>query len=134
MAFTLSAAANVNINVAPVNDGPRIITLETDSLKYEVGSNIPVPLTALFDAHDPDDEFLTGGQVGFRAINYRPMSDQLIFTNTAKISGDFDDQSGILTLTGTATVEEYESAIRSILYNFYSIGTGGGSEDRLHQL
>jgi len=114
----LSAASNVNINVAPVNDGPRIIALETDSLKYEVGSNIPLLLTTIFDAHDPDDELLTGGQVGFRSINYRPISDQLIFTNTAKISGDFDDQSGILTLTGTATVEEYETAIRSILYNY----------------
>jgi gliding motility-associated-like protein len=75
-------------------------------------------LTSTFAAEDPDDDFLTGGQIGFRSINYRPSSDLLIFTNTAKISGDFDNQSGILTLIGTATVDEYEEAIKSIRYNF----------------
>jgi gliding motility-associated-like protein len=116
--YSFSEPANININVAPVNDGPRIVTLETDSLEYEVGSNVPVLLTELFTAEDPDDDFLTGGQVGFRSINYKPSVDILIFTNTTKISGDFDDQSGILTLTGIATVDEYEEAIKTIQYNF----------------
>jgi gliding motility-associated-like protein len=113
-----TAVAAANITIAPVNDGPRITVLETDSLKYEVGSNVPRLLTSLFEAVDVDDDFLVGAQIGFRPQNYRPANDQLIFFNTGNITGVFDDQSGVLTLTGTATIEEYVEAIRGINYNF----------------
>jgi gliding motility-associated-like protein len=115
--FSTTVAA-ANITIAPVNDGPKITVLETDSLKYEVGSDVPRLMTSLFEAVDVDDEFLVGAQIGFRPQNYRPANDQLIFFNTGNITGVFDDQSGVLTLTGTATVAEYVQAIRSIHYNF----------------
>ncbi len=42
--------------------------------------------------------------------------DQLLFTNTANISGSWDANTGRLTLSGSATVAEYQSALRSITY------------------
>jgi hypothetical protein len=39
------------------------------------------------------------------------------------IAGSFNETFGILTLTGTASVQDYVAAIRSVKYN-YSIGVG----------
>lgn len=115
--FSVDSVA-LNITIAPVNDAPRITALETDSLKYEVGSALPRVMTTLFDAIDVDDTFLTGAEIGFRHENFRPSNDQLIFINSENITGVYDDLSGILTLTGTAPVAEYVEAIRGINYNF----------------
>lgn len=110
-----AAAAPVNIDVLPVNDGPSI-TLETDSLQYEVNGE-PAFITSLFDADDPDDDSLARAEIGFRTQNYRPDLDMLLFENTANIKGFYDFQAGKLSLTGLAPIEEYERAIRSIRYN-----------------
>lgn len=110
-----TAAAPVNINVLPVNDGPSV-TLETDSLHYEVNGE-PAVITPLFDADDPDDDSLARAEIGFRTQNYRPDLDMLLFDNTANIKGFYDFQAGKLSLTGLAPIEEYERAIRSIRYN-----------------
>jgi gliding motility-associated-like protein len=41
----------------------------------------------------------------------------LIFANTPLLTGNFDELSGVLTITGKALVAEYDTAIRSIQYN-----------------
>ncbi|HYG18528.1 MAG TPA: tandem-95 repeat protein, partial [Ohtaekwangia sp.] len=113
-----TANASVNITINPVNDGPRITVIETDSLRYDLGSDENVVLTPLFDAIDIDDTMLTGATIGFRPENFRPGNDELIFFNTSSITGVFDELSGILTLTGVAPTEEYVAAIRNINYRF----------------
>ncbi len=111
------------LNIAPVNDPPVITAMESelsDTLKYEFGSEIPVQLTALFDATDVDGDNITSAEVGFKRIDnspYLPGIDVLLFTNTPKITGSFDPAAGVLTLIGVATPAEYVEAIRSIRYN-----------------
>jgi len=41
-----------------------------------------------------------------------------LFQSTPKIKGNFEENSGRLTLTGSATAEEYRDAIRTIRYNY----------------
>ena len=48
--------------------------------------------------------------------NFRSGEDLLVFTNQNGIAGSFDDATGVLTLTGTASVANYQAALRSIAY------------------
>jgi hypothetical protein len=49
--------------------------------------------------------------------NFRGSEDELIFKNQNGISGNYDAGKGILSLSGIATVEKYEAALRSVRYN-----------------
>jgi gliding motility-associated-like protein len=61
---------------------------------------------------------LSSAQIGFRPTNFRAANDRLIFTDTEKIVGSYDETNGVLTLTGAATVEEYVQAVRTVNYSF----------------
>jgi gliding motility-associated-like protein len=107
--------ASVAVTIRPINDPP-VMTLETDTLKYEVNGE-PAPITTLFAIEDPDDDSLTRADVAFRAQNFFREYDVLIFQNTGNIRGFYDYSTGKLSLTGKAPLAEYALAIRSIHYN-----------------
>lgn len=108
-------------NIKPSNDPPIITVLETDTLKYELGSEVPVLLTPAFDGYDPDGDLIAGAEIGFKRLDenaFREDNDRLIFNSTnPKITGEYTD-AGILTLKGSATAAEYVEAIRTIRYNY----------------
>jgi hypothetical protein len=55
--------------------------------------------------------------------------DDLSFTNTGSITGSYDSLTGILTLSGTATIEQYQAAIESVLFTHSGDDpTVGGTE------
>jgi gliding motility-associated-like protein len=112
--FSISASA-VAINMLPVNDPP-VITLETDSLNYEVNGE-PAALTALFEINDPDNDSISNATLIFKKQNYQNQYDLLLFQNTSAIKGLFDYQTGTLSLSGKAPSKEYERAVKSIQYN-----------------
>ena len=62
-----------------------------------------------------DNTNLTGATVSISA-NYANGQDVLAFTNQLGITGSWDAGTGILTLTGTTTVANYQTALRSITY------------------
>jgi hypothetical protein len=49
--------------------------------------------------------------------NYQNGQDLLSFTNTAKITGTWDANTGTLTLSGTDSLSNYRAALRSITYH-----------------
>ena len=49
------------------------------------------------------------------------LGDTLLFTNTDKITGTFETATGVLQLLGTATVSEYQDALRTIAYKTTSL-------------
>jgi gliding motility-associated-like protein len=113
--YHLSAVpAAVAITIRPVNDAP-VITLESDSLHYEVNGESAF-LTPLFEIEDPDDDSLTHAEIGFRIQHFHPEEDVLRFQNTTNVKGLFDFESGKLLLKGKAPITEYKQAIRSLLY------------------
>ncbi|HTE34129.1 MAG TPA: gliding motility-associated C-terminal domain-containing protein, partial [Chryseolinea sp.] len=116
-------STRMTITVNSVNDIPVIKVLEdeSDTLFYEVGGELPVQLTKTFDGEDPDGDELTSAAIAFKSTDnspYRPLNDVLSFNATAKIKGEFNSLSGVLSLTGKATATEYDSAIRSIQYSY----------------
>jgi gliding motility-associated-like protein len=120
------ADANITITIENVNDPPEIIAIEsaTDTLQYELGSEIPVKLTQHFDARDVDEDDIIEAEIRFtNPGDYRGLQDQFLFTNTLGIAGSFNEEIGILKLSGAASVKDYVAAIRSIEYNFvYVVG------------
>ncbi|MBT4945810.1 MAG: tandem-95 repeat protein, partial [Candidatus Marinimicrobia bacterium] len=58
---------------------------------------------------------LTGATVQF-TNGFSADQDELLFTDTATITGVWNDSSGTLTLSGIDTIEHYEQALRSIQY------------------
>lgn len=109
------------IVMQPINDPPEITAIETDSLKYEVGKQVPVLFLQAFNAREVDGDDIMSAEVGFLPQNYRIDNDVLLFDNTSKIKGKFNPDTGVLSLTGQATVDEYVQAIRSIHYNYLNL-------------
>ena len=87
----------------------------------------PVLLDAALLVVDVARPDLTGATVaigtGFLA------GDLLGYTNQNGITGSYDANSGVLTLSGTATVANYQAALRSVTFDFASgDATNGGTD------
>lgn len=106
----------VAFTITPVNDAPVVANLETDALRYEVGSG-PQYITQTFEAVDVDNDSLTSAEIGFRRENFNTGVDLLLFKASTNITGKFDGSAGILVLSGKAPKSEYTQLIRSIQYN-----------------
>jgi gliding motility-associated-like protein len=112
-----SDAFPLKIYVLPVNDAPRIDTLESDLIFYEPGTG-PVAVTDKFVCFDSDSEYLSFAEVSIADTTFIPLHDVLLFENTEQIRGIYDAQQGILSLIGYATTAQYNAAIRTIKYNY----------------
>ncbi|MBT1707421.1 tandem-95 repeat protein [Fulvivirgaceae bacterium PWU5] len=109
-------SARVELTVTPVNDAPVITELETEPLEHEIAEETPQPITKTFTITDPDNTTLASAEIGFRLQTFDLEKDRLVFTNTGKITGNYNQQAGTLLLAGEATIQEYIDAIRSIQY------------------
>jgi gliding motility-associated-like protein len=105
----------INLTISSVNDVPSISPMETDSLLYKSGSE-PLQLTKIFKSHDVDNDSLMSAEVRFLSGTFSPPDDILIFTNTKNLTGSFNAESGILSISGKAPINEYDTAIRAIRY------------------
>ena len=118
---SLSSAVR-SIGIIPVNDPPTLSGIESTSLNWiensvppiSTGNNI-TPITNTITVSDPDSSRFSGATIRI-ANNDHPGEDQLLFTNTAAITGTWDAATGTLTLTGSDTLAEYENALQSVSF------------------
>jgi large repetitive protein len=87
-----------------------------DTIRYTPGH--PISLTGEFEVEDADDDSLEIAEIGFVSQHYAAGSDRLLFVDMARIKGQFDPITGVLSLRGRAPIEEYITAVRSVQYNF----------------
>lgn len=112
-----------------VHDGftkgtPQTMTVQAEALpvveaglgatQYETGGSL-VLLDDEFSVMYMGNGNLTGATIAF-SWDYNADQDRLVFTDANGITGSFDETSGVLTLTGTATVAHYQAALRSVEY------------------
>ncbi len=109
----LGPASTRNIAVTPVNDGP-VVTTTAGSLAYTENAG-PLAIDPGLTVGDPDSTQLAGATVAISA-NFAPAQDDLAFTDQLGITGVYDDVTGVLTLTGNASVAAYETALRTVTY------------------
>lgn len=108
-----SAAATRDITITAAPDGP-VIATTASPLAYTENDGA-VAVDPGLTLTDPDSTLIGGASVRI-ATSFTSAQDELGFTDTAEITGSYDDFTGILTLTGTATVAAYEIALRSVTY------------------
>ncbi len=104
-----------SVYVEAVNDAPVIANLEENQLGFIANGN-PVNITNELTITDIDSKDLEQAVISFVGDVYDPASDLLEFADTEKITASWNEKDGILTLEGTATVAEYQEAIRSVTY------------------
>ncbi|MDX1890149.1 Ig-like domain-containing protein [Mycolicibacterium sp. 050158] len=110
---SISAPLAVTVLAAPVNVPPLVVTSLVSAVSYTAGS-APVKLDQLLLVTDVDSTFLSGAQVsitgGFAT------GDALAFTQGNGITGNYNASTGVLALSGTATVANYQQALRSVTF------------------
>jgi trimeric autotransporter adhesin len=107
----LSDAVTRDVAVTTVNDAPTVATSD-GSTEYEIGGPAVV-VDASAAVADPDDTNLESAQVsisGFEA------GDDLVFVDQLGISGVYNSGTGVLTLTGSASIDDYQTALSSITF------------------
>lgn len=98
-------------NIAPV-----ISNLETNSLAYlKDVTGLRIGLTVNLTVNDPDNLYLNSGSVKFTQ-GYIKNEDFIDCENTDNISGTFNIETGILTISGKETLTGYQNFLRKLYY------------------
>ena len=104
---------NRDVTVAAVDNAPEV-TVAATALAYAEND----PATAVdptLTVTDSDSAQLTGATITV-AAGYLNGADELDFVDAGAISGAWDAASGVLTLSGSAGVAEYQAALRTVTY------------------
>ena len=110
-----SAVVTRNITMNAVNNAPVLSGIEGGSISYTDGDPNTL-LTSSLAISDVDDYYLDTAWVSVSA-NYVSGEDKLDFISTGGISASWSSVYGILTLTGSASVVAYQSALRTVTYD-----------------
>lgn len=103
-----------DINIIAINSTPSLSGITGGTISYTEGDGeitIPTSVT-ISDVDDPNMDSATI----FITTNYFNGEDVLNFVDTGNITGSFNSTTGVLTLSGSATLAEYETALENILY------------------
>ncbi len=123
----LSDTATIAIDINDLNEAPTV-TVPT-SASYTEGDGALSVLNTLI-LNDPEGT-LEGATIQFTEHNCQDhvAEDKLEFTDQNGIAGSYDAANGVLTLTGTASVTEYQTALRSISYT--NLSDSPDKDDRI---
>ena len=108
----LTDTDTINITVNAANDAP-VVTATAGNLSYTDAA--PTAIRSWPDGHGYRQHNLTGATVAITG-NFASGQDVLAFTNQLGITGNYNSGTGVLTLTGTTTVANYQTALRSVTY------------------
>jgi subtilisin-like proprotein convertase family protein len=86
-----------------------------EATPISVLENKTAKLTNLISVSDPNSPMLGGAKVSISG-NFQPGQDTLNFTTAGSITGAFDEGTGVLALSGAASLAQYQAALRSITY------------------
>ncbi len=108
-----SASATRNVTVTA--DSLSVVTTTGTALTY-VQANGSAAVDSGLTVSDADNSTLTGATVSITG-NFAASQDVLGFTNQNGITGSYNASTGVLTLSGTASVANYQAALRSVVFN-----------------
>jgi Ca2+-binding RTX toxin-like protein len=107
-----STAITRNINITTVNNAP-VATATNSALVYT--ENATTLIDSGITVSDVDSPNLASATVSITS-GFVSAQDTLAFTNQNGISGSYNSSTGVLTLTGSATAANYQTALQSITY------------------
>ena len=110
-----SSAVTRNITMNAVNNAPTLASIEGTTLAYIDGDPDTIITSAIVVA-DVDDAYLDTAWISISA-NYASGEDKLAFTSVNGITPSWSSVLGVLTLTGSASLANYQSALQSVTYD-----------------
>ena len=127
-----TAAGGVNfvsqsftVAVNPAHAAPVVTPSTTTALTY-LQNQAPTPIDPGITVTDTDSTTLTGATVAILSPSFNPSQDVLGFTLQSGITGSYSAASGVLTLSGTASLAAYQSVLQSVTYFNSSNFPNGG--------
>ena len=110
----ISNTVSRNINISNPDVTPVLADIEVADLAYTEGDGT-VSITSAITVTDADDTNIESATISISG-NYIEGEDFLDFSDTGNISSSFSSGSGILTLTGSDTKANYQTALRAVTY------------------
>lgn len=112
----VSNSISRNVNVIGINSSPILSGIAGNQLIYTEGSG-PINGSAAFNASitDADDVNMESAEIQI-TNNYTLGEDVLDFTDQNGISGSWNPTTATLTLTGSASIANYEAALEALTY------------------
>ncbi|MDZ8136922.1 MAG: cadherin-like domain-containing protein [Nostoc sp. DedQUE04] len=107
-----SIAITRTINFTAVNDAP-IATATNSALAYT--ENATTAIDSAIIVSDVDSPNLISATISITS-GFVSAQDTLTFINQNEITGSYNSSTGVLTLTGSSSVANYQTALRSITY------------------
>ncbi len=100
--------------VIQLNSEPILDNIETGTITYNSGDS-PTLITSALTLFDGDDTNIESATVSITS-NFESTEDVLAFVDQNGITGSYSSGTGVLTLTGTSSIANYQAALRSITY------------------
>ncbi|MBF0434167.1 MAG: cadherin domain-containing protein [Magnetococcales bacterium] len=128
-----SVAVTSTVKVTPVNDAPVIVS--TGAVTY-LEKAAPVVIDAAITISDAEGDSIASATVSITGsdgttiypedrLAFAGQTDvALAYSNADGITGTYSKTTGVLTLTGTATVAQYQAALATVTYANYDATTG----------
>src|SRR6185369_894338 len=91
-----------------------VVTATAGNLAYTENAG-PVVIDSGLTVTDADSTDLTGATVAITA-GFVSAEDTLAFANQLGITGSYNSGTGVLTLSGTTSVANYQTALRAVTY------------------
>ncbi|MCF6235111.1 MAG: cadherin domain-containing protein [Gammaproteobacteria bacterium] len=113
---TYSSAAQITRSFDVVDNFPPVLTMSGGNTVF-VEDGVAVAIDPSLTIVEPSAGAISGATVAITA-GYVSTEDQLVYSAVAGavISGSFNSTTGILTLTGSATPDDYQAALRAVQY------------------
>ncbi|MDP2034757.1 MAG: tandem-95 repeat protein [Polaromonas sp.] len=112
-----TSTQTLTLTVTGANDRPTG-TVSGGSTTFTEGNNVtstPVVVDSAITVGDVDNANLTGATISI-GTGFTSGQDVLGFATMGAITGSYNATTGVLTLSGTATVAQYEAALRTVTY------------------
>ena len=109
----LSVTGSTTVAITAVNDLP-ITTTSGSALAY-TENQVATAVDPGFTVSDVDNANLASATVSITA-GFASGQDTLAFSNQNGITGNWNSSTGVLTLSGSATLANYQAALRSVTY------------------
>ncbi|MDP3170410.1 MAG: VCBS domain-containing protein, partial [Polaromonas sp.] len=112
-----TSTQTLTVTVTGANDRPTG-TASGGSTSFTEGNNVtstPVVIDSAITVADVDNTNLTGATISI-GTGFTSGQDVLGFVTMGAITGSYNATTGVLTLSGTATVAQYQAALRTVAY------------------
>ncbi|MBF0628470.1 MAG: cadherin domain-containing protein, partial [Magnetococcales bacterium] len=112
--FNVQASQPMTVIVEDRNDPPTVAAVPNATTAGYTEGSAATPINTGLVLADADDALLVGATVAIS--NGFVLGDQLGWSGVGAISGIYDEMTGVLTLSGSASVGDYQTLLRSVTF------------------